>query len=127
MLNVNIKNIDVDRKKFFIYWLQFLKPYHKLRDKEIELLSLLLEKRYILSQKVFDPVLVDDLLLSTQNRKEIVDEMGYTSMQVLNNSLSGLRKKNVLIGNSIIKGLVPNLQKDAKTFELRFNFNIRDG
>ena len=126
MQNINVKNIDVNRQKFFIYWLQFLKPYHKLRDKEIELLSLLLEKRYVLSQKITDPSLVDLLLLSTENRKIIMEEMGYHSMQVLTNALSGLRKKKVLDDNSIIKGLIPEINNDTNNFKLIFNFNIKN-
>ncbi len=127
MQNINVKNIDVNRQKFFTYWLQFLKPYHKLRDKEIELLSLLLEKRYTLSQKVNDPMLVDTLLLSTENRKIIMEEMGYHSMQVLTNALSGLRKKKVLEDNSIIKGLIPEINDSTGNFKLIFNFNIKNG
>jgi len=40
--NMNIKRIHTDKRSIFRYWLEFLKPYHKLRAKEIEALSLML-------------------------------------------------------------------------------------
>ena len=50
--NINIKTLDVNQKQFFNLWLQFLKPYHKLANKEMEILSLFLLKRHQLSKSI---------------------------------------------------------------------------
>ena len=124
--NINIKNLNIPKKKFFMYWLQFLKPYHKLRDKEIEMLSLFLNKRYELSEKIKDDDLLDTMLFDKKIKDEIREEMNYSSHQVFNNMLSSLRSKGVIINGKINKGLIPELLEGSDNFKLIFNFNIRD-
>ena len=121
---INIKTLNLDKEKFFIYWLQFLKPYHKLRDKEMEMLSLFLLKRDELSEKIKDEALLDSMLFDKKIKEEIRKKMKYSNHQVFNNMLSSLRAKNVIIDNKIHKGLIPNLTE--KNFKLVFNFNIID-
>ena len=106
--NINVKNLNVPKKKFFMYWLQLLKPYHKLRDKEIEMLGLFLNKRHELSQKINDDDLIDTLLFDKIYKDQIRKEMNYSSHQVFNNMLSSLRSKGVIINGKINKGLIPD-------------------
>ena len=124
--NINVKNLNVPKKKFFMYWLQLLKPYHKLRDKEIEMLGLFLNKRHELSQKINDDDLIDTLLFDKIYKDQIRKEMNYSSHQVFNNMLSSLRSKGVIINGKINKGLIPVLSEDSNNFKLIFNFNIQD-
>jgi hypothetical protein len=126
MQNINVKTLSVNNKKFFIYWLQFLKPYHKLRNKEIEMLSLFLVKRHELSQKIKDDELIDKLLFDKNIKAEIRKEMEYTTYQVFNNMMTSLRNKGAIINNKINKGLIPNYNNETKNFKLIFNFNITD-
>ena len=69
--NMNIKRIHTDKKSIFRYWLEFLKPYHKLRSKEIEALSLMLYYRYELSREIPKEEIVDMILFSTETRNKI--------------------------------------------------------
>jgi len=124
--NINIKNLNIPKKKFFMYWLQFLKPYHKLRDKEIEMLSLFLNKRHELSQKITDDDLLDTMLFDKNIKDQIREEMNYSSHQVFNNMLSSLRSKGVIVNGKINKGLIPELTEDSNNFKLIFNFNINE-
>lgn len=124
--NINIKNLNIPKKKFFMYWLQFLKPYHKLRDKEIEMLSLFLNKRYELSKKITDDDLLDTMLFDKNIKDQIREEMSYSNHQVFNNMLSSLRTKGVIVNGKINKGLIPQLADDSNNFKLIFNFNIQD-
>tara|TARA_R110000851_G_scaffold71614_3_gene159203 strand:+ start:5902 stop:6315 length:414 start_codon:yes stop_codon:yes gene_type:complete len=124
--NINIKNLNVPKKKFFMYWLQFLKPYHKLRDKEIEMLSLFLNKRYELSKKITDEDILDTMLFDKRIKDQIKEEMNYSNHQVFNNMLSSLRTKGVIVNGKINKGLIPELTGLGKNFKLIFNFNIQD-
>jgi len=123
MRNINIKRIHTSKKQIFRYWLEFLKPYHKLRAKEIEALGLMLYYRYELSREVLKPYLVDKLLFSTDTRKQIRADLGNMDPKVFNNLLTALRKKGVLSkDNEINKGLIPNMSEDG--FKLVFNFEI---
>ena len=123
--NLNVKTLNVTRKEFFVRWLEFLKPYHGLRQKEIELLSLFLYKRFELEKVIKDEKILNKILFGTESRSEIRDELKYSSSQILNNMISSLRTKGVLQkDNSILKGLIPNITEN--NFRLLFNFNIID-
>lgn len=124
--NINIKTLNVNKKQFFTYWLKFLKPYHKLANKEMEIVVLLLIKRHELSKKIKDDSLIDSVLFNNKTRAELVSEMGYSHHGILNNMLSTLRKKNIIIDNKINKGLIPNLDEENGNFKLVFNFNIQN-
>lgn len=121
--NLNVKTLRVSEEMFFQRWLEFLKPYHGLRQKEIELLSLFLHKRYQLEKVIKDDKILTKMLFDTEVRNEIRDKLNYSSSQILNNMISSLRTKNIIDkDNNINKGLIPNLS--GKNFKLVFNFNI---
>jgi len=122
--NMNIKRIHTDKKSIFRYWLEFLKPYHKLRSKEIEALSLMLYYRYELSREIKDPDMVDMILFSTQTRNKIREDLGKMGQKVFNNLLTSLRKKNIISkDNKINHVLIPNMTEDG--FKLVFDFEVK--
>ena len=92
--------------------------------KEIDIMTLLIYKRFELKQKIDDDDIVDKLLFSKEVKDSISRDMGYTSNQSLYNIFTGLRDKKVLIGNKISQGLIPNITTDANNFQLILNFNI---
>jgi hypothetical protein len=123
--NMNIKRIHTDKKSIFRYWLEFLKPYHKLRNKEIEALSLMLYYRYELSREIPNLDMVDMILFSTETRGKIRAELNDMSQKVFNNLLTSLRKKGVLTKeNKINHVLIPNMTENG--FKLVFNFEVQD-
>ena len=123
--NMNIKRIHTDKKSIFRYWLEFLKPYHKLRNKEIEALSLMLYYRYELSREIPNLDMVDIILFSTETRGKIRVELNNMSQKVFNNLLTSLRKKGVLTKeNKINHVLIPNMTEDG--FKLVFNFEVEE-
>lgn len=126
MNNINVKTLNVNKEKFFIYWLEFLKPYHKLRDKEVELLGKFLTKRHELLKKVNDNSIVDDMLFDTKIKKDIQKEMNYSTLQVLNNMMTSLRNKGAIVDNKINKGLIPSYDESHDSFKLIFNFVIKE-
>ena len=121
--NINEKLISASKKKIFRYWLEFLRPYHKLRSGEIEALTLMLHYRYELSREVSSPELVNRLLFSTETRKKMMIDLNNMSPKVFNNLLSTLRKKKVLSrDNKILPALIPNMTENG--FKLIFNFKV---
>ncbi len=122
--NKNIKRIHTTKKSIFRYWLEFLKPYHKLRAKEIEALSLMLYYRYELTREVSNEEIVDTMLFSTSTRNKIRVELGDMDQKVFNNLLTSLRKKKVLSkDNKITKVLIPKMTENG--FQLIFDFDIK--
>lgn len=123
--NINIKRIHTSKRSIFRYWLEFLKPYHKLRPKEIEALSLLLFYRYEFSLDIDNEELVDTLLFSDKSRRKIRKELGDMDNKVFNNLLTSLRKKKVLgTDNKINPVLIPSMSEDG--FKLIFDFEIKN-
>ena len=122
--NMNIKRIHTDKKSIFRYWLEFLKPYHKLRQKEIEALSLMLYYRYELSREIKDMEMVDMILFSTKTRAQIREDLGGMGQKVFNNLLTSLRKKGVVNkDNKINHVLIPKMSEDG--FKLIFDFEVK--
>tara|TARA_R110000744_G_scaffold317439_1_gene424053 strand:+ start:23 stop:409 length:387 start_codon:yes stop_codon:yes gene_type:complete len=122
--NMNIKRIHTDKKSIFRYWLEFLRPYHKLRTKEIEALSLLLYYRYELSRSIPDLEMVNVVLFSTQTRNKIREDLGGMKQKNFNNLLTSLRNKDIIKpGNKINHVLIPNMTEDG--FKLVFDFEIK--
>jgi hypothetical protein len=121
---MNIKRIHTDKKSIFRYWLEFLKPYHKLRTKEIEALSLMLYYRYELSREIKNMETVDMILFSTQTRSKIRKDLNDMGQKVFNNLLTSLRKKGVITkDNKINPVLIPMMTEEG--FKLVFNFEVK--
>ena len=111
--NMNIKRIHTDKKSIFRYWLALLKPYHKLRQKEIDALGLLLYYRYELTREIKDIDMVDMILFSTQTRTKIREDLGGMGQKVFNNLLTSLRKKSVITkDNKINPVLIPKMSEN---------------
>lgn len=124
--NVNVKSIDTTVPAFFRLWLVFLQPFHKMTDSQMDIVSFLLYERYKLKLKIKDEEYIDELLLTSDNRKKLKERMGYATNQVLSNALNKLREKGVLKGNSINRALLPNIEDEPDNFKLVFNFNINE-
>lgn len=104
-----------------------MKPYHKLRPKEIEALSLILYYEHELKMDVNSQDLVTRLLFSPETRHRIKDELGNMPNTVFNNLLSQLRKKGVLTKeNEINEALRPPMDITDDNFQLVFNFELKD-
>ena len=121
---MNVKRIHTDKKSIFRYWLEFLKPYHKMRQKEIEALSLMLYYRYELSREIKDDDMINMILFSTQTRSKIREDLGNMGQKVFNNLLTSLRKKKIITkDNKINHVLIPNMTEDG--FKLVFDFEVK--
>ena len=126
-MSASVKSIQTDSRTVFMYWLEFLKPYHKLANKEVEALSILLYYRWELSKEVNNIALVDKLLFSSEIRLKVREDLGGMKSGVFNNLLTTLRKKGVLSkDNKIIPALIPNIRPDSTGFKLIFDFEIND-
>ena len=107
--------------KFFRYWFEFLEPFHKLTDREIDVITSFVKQRYELSKKISDPDLLDQVLWSEQSRKEIRESCNMTQAH-FQMVVSSLRKCRMIIDNRINPRYIPNLTGDDNDFSLLIYF-----
>ena len=54
---------------FFRYWFEFLKPFHQLTGREIDVATALVKQRYKLSKVITDNNILDKVVMSEDTRK----------------------------------------------------------
>lgn len=108
-------------KVFFKYWFTFLKPFHNLSAREIDVIASFVKQRYELSKVIQDEELLNDVVMSNDIKKKVREECNITpqNFQVI---MSGLRKRGVIKDNKINKRFIPNIGEDSSTFQLLLHF-----
>lgn len=110
---------------FFRTWVDFLKPVHKLANREMDVLALYLKYRYELSKSVSDPDIIDSILMKGDTRKLIRDRCGIKKRH-LDVIISKFRKNGVLLKNGkFYPKLIPTYSQDGAGLMIYFNF--KDG
>lgn len=123
MKNANIANIRTDVNDLFAHWVALTQPMHQLRDAESKILLAFLRKRFELSRDILREDILDQILFSTEVRREIMDSLGH-KMGTFQNYLSAMRAKGVISESGINPKLIPNIEHGAGNFKLIFNFII---
>ena len=57
--------------KFFRYWFEFLEPFHKLTDREIDVITSFVKQRYELSKVIKDNEILDKVTMSEDTKKKV--------------------------------------------------------
>lgn len=112
-------------KDFFKYWFVFLRPFHNLTDREIDVVVSFLKYRFELSQKISDKDILNKVLMGEDIKRQIREENNI-SLQHFQVIMGKLRKKNVIIDNKINPKFIPNLQEGDDKFKLLLLFDIKD-
>lgn len=114
---------------FFKYWVMFLKPFHKLTDREIDIVACFLKHRHELSKVIKDPDILDRVTLEEVTRKKVMQECNIT-LSYFTVLLSKLRKRQIIVDGRINPRFIPNIREDEKNFQLLLlfnNFDYKDG
>lgn len=125
MKNGKIANINVSRKRLYYRWLEITKPFHKLTSQQHNILSLLLYYFFEYRKDISNDKLCWKMVFDYDTKQLIKKELGIKDPN-LQNVLTTLRKKGVVIDNEIVSTYIPNIEKDSKNFKIIFNFNIVD-
>lgn len=125
MKNTNIASFKSSIKDIFRYWLVFTSPMHNLTESEVKFMSAILYKRFKLSQEIQNEKYLNKALFDPDSKKELADAIGIPITR-LNNILSQLRKKKVIISNTINQRYIPNIEHEARSFRMVFNFDLDD-
>lgn len=117
VVSIPVGSVD----KVFRYWLEFLKPFHKLTDREMDVLACFLKHRYELGKVVKDLALLDQILMNEDTRRQIREECNITQshFQVV---MTSLRKNKVVSDNKINPRFIPRIKEDSHNFQLLLMF-----
>ena len=111
--------------RFFDYWLELLKPFTGLTNKESAVLAAFLRKRHSLAKVIKDATLLDKVLMGDESRRAIREslQLKLPHFQVI---MSNLRKQGIIKDNKIVPLLIPNLTEDSGFYKLVFAFDMQD-
>lgn len=126
--NTTVVSVPTDLDlRFFKYWVEFLRPIHKINPRDVEVMAMFLYKRYQLSKVIRDEQILNTTLMSRKIRKEIRDELGIPTnyFQVI---LRHLRDKKAIVGDCINPKFIPKLDDTQPDYKLivQFSFNGRN-
>lgn len=110
---------------FFRYWFMFLRPFHKLTNREIDVITAFVKHRYELSKVIKDDVILDKVTMSEDVKKQVREECGiaFQHFQVI---MSNLRKNKVIENGKINPKFIPNITEENGMFKLMLLFDLSD-
>lgn len=110
--------------KFFRYWFEFLQPFHKLTNREIDVITSFVKHRYELSKVIKDNEILDRVTMGEDTKRKIREECKITpsNFQVV---MSKLRKNKVIIDGKINPRFIPNIDEESGTFQLLLLFDLK--
>jgi hypothetical protein len=110
--------------KFFKYWLDFLRPFHQLTEREIDVTTSFLKHRYELSKVIKDNEILDKVTMSEDTKRKVREECNITlpHFQVI---MGKLRKSKVIIDGKINPRFIPNIDEETGFFKLLLLFDLQ--
>lgn len=111
-------------KSFFRLWFKFLEPFHKLTDREIDVITSFVKQRYELSKVIKDNEILDKVTMSEDTKKKVREECNITlpHFQVI---MGKLRKNKVIIDGNINPRFIPNIDEETGIFQLLLLFELK--
>lgn len=111
-------------KSFFKYWFIFLRPFHKLTDREIDVIASFVKQRYELSKVIKDNDILDRVTMSEDTKKKVREECDITfpHFQVI---MGKLRKNKVIVDGKINPRFIPNINEETGAFQLLLLFELK--
>lgn len=111
-------------KSFFRLWFKFLEPFHKLTDREIDVIASFVKQRYELSKVIKDNEILDKVTMSEDTKKKVREECNITlpHFQVI---MGKLRKNKVIIDGKINPRFIPNINEETGIFQLLLLFELK--
>lgn len=110
--------------KFFRYWFEFLKPFHHLTGREMDVITSFVKQRYELSKVITDSDILDKVTMSEDTKRKVREECGITlpHFQIV---MSKLRKSKVIIDNKVNPRYIPNVKEGNGSFKMMLLFDFQ--
>lgn len=117
-----IKVPIIEKKDIYRYYVKFiLYPQYSLTNRAIEVCSEILYYYDEAIQKGFDKDRASKYCLSYDRRRDICDNLDIT-VTTLNNNITFLRKKRIIIGKKINPSLALNKETHRNGILLKFDY-----
>jgi len=129
MNNTKVANLNVTLKNLFFKWLDITKTWHKLNNQQQQVLALLLYHHYLYKKDITNNKILWKILFDYDTKLKIKEDPIFEkglSDSALQNMLTTLRKKKIIVDGEISPLYIPELSRDSKNFKIIFNFNIVD-
>lgn len=109
---------------FFKFWFEFLKPFHNLTAREIDVIASLTKQRFILSKVVKDDNILDKVVFSDDIKAKVREEcnMSLAHFQVI---LGRLRERKIITDDKINPRFIPNIKEEDGNFRLLLLFDFK--
>lgn len=120
----DVVRISCTLDSFFRYWVEVLKPFHKLTNRECDILSEFLSKRHKLSKIISDEDVLDTMLMSDEIKTEIREKTN-ASPQSLHAVMTSFKKNKVLLEGKINKRFIPKISEEGDNYKLMFFFEVK--
>ena len=103
-------SLSSQTNNFFRYWVEFLKPLHHLTDREMDVTTAFLRKRYELSKDILDPIKLDKYLMNEDTKAEM-EAPTEESYKPRTSTKSAVKKalEHITVASATLKG-----QKDYR-------------
>ena len=122
----NLIRIPCTKDTIFRKWLEFLSPFHRLTDRELDVATAFLKARDELSKVILDSKVLDRNLMSEETQRKIKQECSLTNQhfQVIK---SKLKNKHFFKDGGINDKLIPHFDgEDKSNFFTLLYFQIKD-
>lgn len=121
----SIVRIPTSLEKFFRYWFEFLKPFHGLTDREMDVITAFTYERFKLSKVISDQNILDKVVMSEDTKKRVREQCNITlaHFQVI---MGKLRKNKIIIDNRINPRFIPSIKEEFNQFKLMLLFDINE-
>ncbi len=116
-----IARYKVNRKEFFQQFVMFTQPVHRLSEQQIKIIGLFLYYYNKLGNDISEEFKWK-CVFDYDIKMAIAEELG-TSIQVMDNQLTQLRKKGIVKNNRLDKSFVV---KPKEEFSLTYKWTIED-
>ena len=110
--------------RFFRIWLEFLRPFHKLTERETDVMAAFLKQRFELSKVVSDQEVLNKLTMSEDTKRKVRDDCNISQahFQVI---MTKLKKSKMIDNGKINPRFIPRVEQDAKSFQLLLSFELQ--
>jgi hypothetical protein len=129
MSNSKIANMNIKLKDLFFKWLDITKSFHKLNNQQQQVLALLLYYHYQYKKEITNNKILWKIVFDYDTKLKIKEDEVFKNGladAALQNILTLLRKRKIIVDGEISKVYIPELDLKAKNFKIIFNFNITD-
>lgn len=108
---------------FFKYWFMFLRPFHNLTEREMEVITSFVKQRYELSKVIKDNEILDKYIMDDDTKKKVREECNISlpHFQVI---MGKLRKNKVIIDGKINPRYIPSVKEENGSFKMMLLFDF---